>query len=35
MDQRNCRIAGATVKAIKIKGLELVATIVHHTTLQH
>jgi hypothetical protein len=35
MDQRNCRIADAIVKVIKIKVLELVATIVRHITLQH
>lgn len=35
MDQQSCRIADATVKAIKVKVLELVATIVRRTTRQH
>lgn len=34
INQRNCRIAETTVKAIKIKVLELVASIVSRTTLQ-
>jgi xanthine dehydrogenase accessory factor len=34
MDQRGCRIADATVKAIKVKVLELIATIVRRTTQQ-
>jgi hypothetical protein len=34
MDQRGCQIADATIKAIKIKVLELVAAIVSRTTLQ-
>jgi xanthine dehydrogenase accessory factor len=34
IDQRNCRIAEATVKAIKLKVLELVASTVSRTTLQ-
>ena len=35
MDERGSRIADATVKAIKVKVLELVAAIVSRTTLQH
>jgi xanthine dehydrogenase accessory factor len=34
MNQRGCRIADATVKAVKIRVLELVAEIVRRTTLQ-
>jgi xanthine dehydrogenase accessory factor len=35
MDERGCRIADATVKAIRVKVLERVAAIVSRTTLQH
>jgi hypothetical protein len=35
MDERGCRIADATAKAIKIKVLDLVAAVVRRTSLQH